>query len=1493
MSIWAQIGDDRVTAVPPDGRTAIDLYAAFLFGNDSIPQGTQVTFLVGKGGIPDSAGSPADLAAAVSPIAGISLLNPIGIVQSLFVRDGSGNLSSQLVAKVTLLPIADVLKDNVTVIAYSTFDRSGLVARLAFSGMTLTVSSGEGVFSSSVEQYDSVGNAWTSKAPMPTGRSGLAAHTVGGKVYAIGGFNGNFTNANEQYDPIADSWATKAPMSIARGFGASAVVGTNIFVLGGYDFDPGRATAVCEKYDTVGDAWTTLSPMPYPVAFSTAQAVGTNIFVFYGGTKFDDHDVPSVFNGGTLKYDTVLDKWSMADAIYAGAPATTVSANVAVGAFSVPISASAGFPASGAATINRGGGTQETVFYTGFQNGSLLLSAPLQFAHLAGESVDDATSPRQLLAPNSYYDGTLVNIFNGFDGTGASATFETYNPISANDVLTGFTPNLPRFKAGLSKLGVLNYIVGGSTPAKSDYLGQMETLDSSHVFSGPAGFAKLLIFRTSFGLVTANNGVKDFLYAMGGQGSGHSPGWLQMNCKATPDSVKANGQQTASVTVSAIDASGDPPPDGLKLNVRGIVFISKSQTTTASTTTTTGTAVQSSTGSATTTQQERNPPPTISILPVLFSANQMVMTSGLASTILLPRSEDFIDEVQNLLNFVKGNEILPNQESLKSAAKTFDNQVMTVGDVRQLYKIAVDITVSDPFFFGQSDSEAAAAEVTQTGSVANSSFSFNPASATQGQSASVGYVSDIASVPDVEFVNSAPVDLPTLTTLIDEVKQEIPFGASPHYDALFAGASARIIPPPSLPLLPPANIMVSASDNENSGSASTAADVAEEVNLVSGPGKFPVFITTVVVTDPISLAARAARTDVADYELISSETGGSSFSLDTPAYVNFIIDRIKTSAPSSIGAGTIKVRHSISGAVTLLRFVVDNMVAGNSATLTATFSADGYNFEDLGVLLSAPVGFGPQTVSFALPVPIKAQFIEYLVTLTSSNFDSPILDSVSIQYVQPNVQYLFTYPQNVHGQISEIAAVTNERLPAGSKVEVGVCHGASLEFERDFESNAQPSVQQRGTIVAVNRAFGTIFEGIIFRDILQTDDGLIYVSKEGPWALDAITSIFVNQIEALPSDFIPVPEEGKIVFRKRLGLTDVVAMEVQNPSQFRVGLRIENPALQTGVLDSFAFMFGETAKANGLTPNKPPAALNLFISPTPVFAGGPLQANYKYVDPDGDSEDITKTQIVWFRNGSPVVALNNKRSVTNDDLIASRADASKDNQITARQEWFFTVRPSDGFQFGPLAISPPIRIANTAPFISAVSLTSSNVDPLTFSSQDTVTVNYKFTDLDDNPESGTLITFFVNGIQAKSGTDLFIDPTEEDSLGNKFLTAGNTVSATVTPSDTFNFGAPVNSNVVTIGSSPPSVTNVSVLPTQPASNSSLVLSYQFITLDKLPDQSTIAWFANDSRQTNFDNVKQIAAGNLKPGQSWYAIVTPNDGTSTGTPVKSNVVLVQS
>jgi N-acetylneuraminic acid mutarotase len=83
--------------------------------------------------------------------------------------------------------------------------------------------------------YDPETNSWTSAAPLPTPRSGVAAVLYKGMILVLGGElppNHTFPE-NEAYDVAHDRWVTLAAMPAGRhGFGG-AVIGSNAYFVGG------------------------------------------------------------------------------------------------------------------------------------------------------------------------------------------------------------------------------------------------------------------------------------------------------------------------------------------------------------------------------------------------------------------------------------------------------------------------------------------------------------------------------------------------------------------------------------------------------------------------------------------------------------------------------------------------------------------------------------------------------------------------------------------------------------------------------------------------------------------------------------------------------------------------------------------------------------------------------------------------------------------------------------------------------------------------------------------------------------------------------------------------------------------------------------------------------------------------------------------------------------------------------------------------------------
>jgi len=123
---------------------------------------------------------------------------------------------------------------------------------------------GSAVNSTRTDEYDPKTNKWRSRAPIPHGTNHVWAVSVGGKIYAIGGFEeGNRTGSYGvyMYDPQTNKWRDRVSMpDPPRGSVGLAVLDGKIHVIGGRDTDTSFETH--DVYDPRTNRWSSAAPLP-------------------------------------------------------------------------------------------------------------------------------------------------------------------------------------------------------------------------------------------------------------------------------------------------------------------------------------------------------------------------------------------------------------------------------------------------------------------------------------------------------------------------------------------------------------------------------------------------------------------------------------------------------------------------------------------------------------------------------------------------------------------------------------------------------------------------------------------------------------------------------------------------------------------------------------------------------------------------------------------------------------------------------------------------------------------------------------------------------------------------------------------------------------------------------------------------------------------------------------------------------------------------------
>lgn len=211
-----------------------------------------------------------------------------------------------------------------------------------------------------------------------------------------------------------------------------------------------------------------------------------------------------------------------------------------------------------------------------------------------------------------------------------------------------------------------------------------------------------------------------------------------------------------------------------------------------------------------------------------------------------------------------------------------------------------------------------------------------------------------------------------------------------------------------------------------------------------------------------------------------------------------------------------------------------------------------------------------------------------------------------------------------------------------------------------------------------------------------------------------------------------------------------------------------------GISPNDGEVFGDTACTAVVLiepPNQPPAVTDILITPNPPKTTDNLTVSYIYSDPDDDPEGHTK--IEWFRDGS--------HESDFDGFLTIGSDYTLKNE-----SWSVRVKPSDGKDDGAADTSGVVVIQNSAPEALDVQLL-----PGIPAENDTLRVDYRYSDADGDPESGTGFIWSRNG----QPVDNFINQSfvlpEETEIGEVWI-------CRITPSDGFTSGNPVESAPVTI-----------------------------------------------------------------------------------------------
>jgi len=1480
-----------VLSPPNDGINTTDIYFEISFSEQTVPNGTKVAFeFVFSNGTDEFSVESIELMsenARKTLFAGFSSYEEFISEINLKSYEGiTSTVGGRSVVYCTLNATKIKQNANISIRATSTYDKLGTVERTMSDQVDIRFAGTEDEIGSSpaylkkVERYNTVSDLWEEIDSMLVGRIGFSCEydSVSEKTLAFSGLTADGVSSScevFEYDRADKSgvsgnygtWSYISDITYSRAFSQSVVYNEKVYVLGGFGLDPFsgqsglNSNGLCEVYDINLDSWSVINDMPHPVSHGCAELIGDNIYVFSGLSSLKKsskgHEIDS-FNNYLMKYNITSGVWTTIDEL------NEVS-NVLM-------------RVSPASYVKSG----KIYVFGGILN-----------------EYDDANYT------NANFASTLIEIDVSDENN------ITYSVVSYSN-----TP-IKRFRTGA--YAILNnefYMAGGSgikqyfdgTVTRTFHSNTLRALEgydtTTDTWTTYRNLSKMTYERNSPG--ATDDG--EYFYVLGGGGSGYETGKLLTKITLSPDRMKADSRTQVSAGIELFDTTGEPPTDGVKMLINGYVLISISDDSSESVSTSSSLESKSQTG--TVNDMARR----VSIYPVLFSALTLYSENGAAGTTLLERGEDVLVALSDLVQYINGDDsvigIVYNEDDGTISVPSRQPINIELGVERKLYKIIVEVTIEDDFYFGRTDTEKTLASNmsgylqygqtgllpgetrdTETGEIiedpdyiaidgsAGGSLTL-PEAASQEASPTVQVYNDMVWIP---YVNDN-YDIMTFSEFSDELdllSQATPFGGSPHWDGIIDMCQNVLKQDEIISI---EKVVVDVSDNEENLSENSLDDAINQIHLVDGYQKVSVFTNLFVTSFPPSLSARKGQSDIVDLEKIAGETLGLSHTISDASYVTPIVKKIKAGSTGSMGRGTYTQIIDFGKSVHIVSLEgVFELYQNTSGWIETYGSLDGYNYESIGTAYDADV---------VSDVNFTTRYLRFVVNLSSEFADSTLLTAVptpaflniNFVYSEPKIQNIYTYSYDISSYIREIYLTMNGTIPSTSSVKLGYTSSNSTIWD-DYAKDSQPSVYENGRIVTVNSTMSLlnlVDSSSVGGKTSKTYKTYEEITKEFVEEKESeygkvIDSIVILENKTATSDGsskITFADGNYIIIDEAPGYSDAIDFSVitgQDPTKYSTSGTILNYDF---IYSSDGYLFKSRYGRW-----QPDAVVNIYKNGILID-----QSGYVLIRHAGAVKFFSRQRLT--NNYAIEVSLSPKYrigfEVTNRGVVNS-----------AILDEFAYIYNTNFIKSSDYNNSIPIVFNLYVTPISA--LTSSKFK-----------ANYTYSDGNNDVERNSEIQWYINGGIISELKDLV--SWSASDLSKNILKDGDRIFFTVKPSDGKIFGSLTSSSTTYLGNTPPSISGLDfsyiqngVASVTPNSNVDIYVKYTYYdTYGRAEYETSFEWFINGTSLIHNVEDQSFMANNTTDSDGNYVIsrgniikvrVIPSNGIIKGIPYDTDEIVI--
>ncbi|MHA1932197.1 MAG: LamG-like jellyroll fold domain-containing protein, partial [Promethearchaeota archaeon] len=296
------------------------------------------------------------------------------------------------------------------------------------------------------------------------------------------------------------------------------------------------------------------------------------------------------------------------------------------------------------------------------------------------------------------------------------------------------------------------------------------------------------------------------------------------------------------------------------------------------------------------------------------------------------------------------------------------------------------------------------------------------------------------------------------------------------------------------------------------------------------------------------------------------------------------------------------------------------------------------------------------------------------------------------------------------------------------------------------------------------------------------------------------------------------------------------------------------------VNDTHGNSYTSSPKDSYVFKNTPPVVSGVAFNTAPYYSNTLLELTYNFTDAEGHAED--GTEIRWFKNNGSGFQLQVNR---NDSYTIPASNLYKGD------EWYVSVKPRDGQDFGTLVNSSTVTIANTPPTIALVQITPSSAYTTT-----TLSLVNSTSDYDGDPISNFYVEWFVSTVHDPAFDNQFIIYPSSTNKDESWQCRIRAYDGTDNSSDW------MYSNSVQIRNTIPNAVNLSIAPIQLYNTSALIANWDISDADgdsEIKSLAIIYWYKYGVPQPHLTNSSYVNPGNTSKDELWSFKIQIWDGTN--------------